>query len=139
MRPQRSSATDPGATLVAALAERDFDPLAGALAPDVRMRALIPPGAVEVSGAAAVAAKFASWFGETEGLELVRSASDEVGDRLHVSYRLRVQKRGDPWKVVEQHLFCALDDGRITTVDLVCSGLRPDFDERLVSAIGGEL
>jgi len=33
---------------------------------------------------------------------------------------------GDPWKIVEQHLFCALDDGRITALDLVCSGFRPD-------------
>lgn len=126
MSTQRSSATDPGATLVAALAERDFERLVGTLAPGVRLRALIPPGAIEVSGAEAAAAKFASWFGETEGLELVRSGSDEVGDRLHISYRLRVQKHGNPWKVVEQHLFCALDDGRITAVDLLCSGLRSE-------------
>jgi hypothetical protein len=130
MNTQRSSATDPGATLVAALAERDFDRLAGALAPGVSMRALIPPGAVEVSGAEAAAAKFASWFGGTDRLELVRSARDEVGDRLHLSYRLRVQQPGEPWKVVEQHLFCALDDGRITAFDLVCSGFRPDGGRR---------
>ena len=126
MSTQRSSATDPGATLVAALAERDFDRLAGALAPGVRMRALIPPGLVDVSGLEAAAAKFASWFGKTEELELVRSASDEVGDRLHVCYRLRLKEPGDPWKVVEQHLFCALDGGRITALDLVCSGFRRD-------------
>ena len=130
MSTQRSSATNPGATLVAALAERDFDRLADALAPGVRMRALIPPGLVEASGGEAAAAKFASWFGETEGLELVRSASDEVSDRLHVSYRLRVQKPGDPWKVVEQHLFCALDNGRITALDLLCSGFRQEGDRR---------
>jgi hypothetical protein len=123
---RRSSATDLGATLVAALVDRDFDRLAGTLAPDVRMRALIPSGPVELSRAHAAAARFASWFGEAEGLELVRSACDEVSDRLHVSYRLRVKRPGDPWKVIEQHLFCALDGGRITALDLVCSGLRPD-------------
>jgi hypothetical protein len=37
-----------------------------------------------------------------------------------------VKRRGDPWKVIEQHLFCALDEGRITALDLVCSGFRPD-------------
>ena len=126
MSGQRSSATDPGATLVAALAERDFDRLAGALAPDVRMRALIPPGPVELSGAEPAAARFASWFGESNGLELVRSGSDEIGDRLHVFYRLRVKRASDPWKVIEQHLFCTLDDGRIAALDLVCSGFRPD-------------
>jgi SnoaL-like domain len=123
---QRSSATDPGATLVAALAERDFGRLACTLVPDVCMRALIPPGPVELSGAEAAAARFASWFGGSNGLELVHSGSDEVGDRLHVFYRLRVKRPGDPWKLVEQHLFCAVDQGRITALDLVCSGFRPD-------------
>jgi hypothetical protein len=126
MTARRSSATDLGAMLVAALTERDFGRLAGTLAPDVRMRALIPPGPLELSGAEPAAARFALWFGESDGLELVHSGSDEVGDRLHVFYRLRVKRPGDPWKVIEQHLFCALDDGRITALDLVCSGFRPD-------------
>jgi hypothetical protein len=43
MSTQPSSATDPGAALIAALAERDFSRLAETLTPDVRMRALIPP------------------------------------------------------------------------------------------------
>jgi ketosteroid isomerase-like protein len=127
MTARRSSATDLGAMLVAALTARDFGRLSRTLAPDVRMRALIPPGPLEVSGAEAAAAKFASWFGEANGLELVHSGSDEVGDRLHVFYRLRVKRPGDPWKVIEQHLFCALDEGRITALDLVCSGFRPDW------------
>jgi len=123
---RQSSATDPGVALVAALTERNFDRLAGVLATDTLMRALIPPGPVELSGAESAAARFASWFGDLEGLELVHSGSDKVGDRLHVSYRLRVKRAGDPWKVVEQHLFCALDKGRITALDLVCSGFRPE-------------
>ena len=126
MTARRSSATDLGTMLVAALAERDFSRLAGTFAPDVRVRALIPPGSVELSGAEPAAARFASWFGEPNELELIHSGSDEVGDRLHVFYRLRVKKAaGDPWKIVEQHLFCALDEGRITALDLVCSGFRP--------------
>jgi hypothetical protein len=126
MTGRRSSATDLGAMLVAALTERDFGRLAGTLAPDVRMRALIPPGPVELLGAEPVAARFAFWFGEANELELVHSGSDEVGDRLHVFYRLRVKRSDDPWKVIEQHLFCALDEGRIIALDLVCSGFRPD-------------
>lgn len=126
MTARRSSATDLGDELVAALAERDFDRLAGTLAQDVRMRALIPPGPVELSGAKPAAARFATWFGESDGLELVQSGCDEVGDRLHVFYRLRVKRPNDAWKVIEQHLFCALDDGHIAAVDLVCSGFRPD-------------
>ena len=112
--------------LITALAQRDFSRLADTLTPDVRMRALIPPGPVEVSGAEAAAAKFASWFADAEELELIRSGSDTVADRLHVFYRLRVKRPGDRRKIVEQHLFCALDDDRITALDLVCSGFRPD-------------
>jgi SnoaL-like domain len=112
--------------LVQALAGRDFDRLGGTLAPDVRMRALIPPGPVEVWGAEETAARFSSWFGESEGLELVQSGSDALSDRLHVSYRLRVKRPGDPWTVIEQHLFCTLDNGHIAAIDLVCSGFRPD-------------
>jgi ketosteroid isomerase-like protein len=123
---RRSSATELGATLIAALGDGDLDRLAGTLAPDVQMRALIPPGPVEVHGAEPAAARFASWFREAARLELVRFGNEEVSDRLHVFYRLRVQRSGDPWKIIEQHMFCALDDGRITALDLVCSGFRPD-------------
>jgi hypothetical protein len=126
MSTQRSSASDLGKGLITALAQRDFPALAETLTPDVRMRALIPPGPVEVSGAEAAAAKFSSWFADAEEFELIRSDSDTVADRLHVFYRLRVKKPGDHRKVVEQHLLCALDDERITALDLVCSGFRPE-------------
>lgn len=122
---QPSSATDLGGALIAAIAERDFGRLANTLAPTVRMRALIPPGPVELSGPELAAERFASWFGESNGLKLVHSGSDEVGDRLHVFYRLRVKRPHDPWKIIEQHLFCGLEEGRITALDLLCSGFRP--------------
>jgi hypothetical protein len=126
MSTQRSSASDLGKGLITALAERDFPRLANTLTPDVRMRALIPPGPVEVSGAEAAAAKFSSWFADAEEFELIRSGSDTVADRLHVFYRLRVKKPGDHRKIVEQHLLCAFDGDRITALDLVCTGFRPD-------------
>jgi hypothetical protein len=125
MSTQRSSASELGKGLITALAQRDFPRLASTLTPEVRMRALIPPGPVEVSGAEAVAAKFSSWFADAEELELIRSGTDTVADRLHVFYRLRVKKPGDHRKIVEQHLVCAVDDDRISALDLVCSGFRP--------------
>jgi hypothetical protein len=125
MSTQLSSATDLGAGLVTALAERDFARLAETLTPDVRMRALIPPGPLELSGAHAAAAKFSSWFGNAEEFELIRSGTDTVADRLHVFYRLRVKKPGDVRKIVEQHLLCAFDGEGISAIDLVCTGFRP--------------
>jgi hypothetical protein len=126
MSTQPSSATDPGTALIAALAECDFPRLADILTPDVRMRALIPPGLVEVCGADAAAAKFSTWYGNAETLELIRSGSDTVADRQHVFYRLRVTKPGDIPKLVEQHLLCALEGDRINAIDLVCTGFRSD-------------
>jgi hypothetical protein len=125
MSTQLSSATDLGAGLVTALAERNFARLAETLTPDVRMRALIPPGPLELSGADAAAAKFSSWFGNAEEFELIRSGTDTVADRLHVFYRLRVKKPGDVRKIVEQHLLCAFDGEGISAIDLVCTGFRP--------------
>jgi len=120
MSTQPSSATDPGARLVAALAERDFTRLLGTLTPDVRMRALTPPGLVEISGAEATAAKFSSWFGDAEEFELIQSGSDPVADRVHVFYRLRVTQPSDTAKLVEQHLLCTFAGSRIDAIDLVC-------------------
>jgi hypothetical protein len=123
---QPSSATDRGRGLIAALAERDFPRLAGTLTPDVHMRALIPPGLVEISDAEAAAAKFSAWFADAEEFELIHSGSNAIADRLHVFYRLRVTKPGNVPKLVEQHLLCAFDGDRISGFDLVCSGFRPD-------------
>ena len=124
---RESSATDLGDVFVTALVDGDAPRLAGTLDPDVQMRALLPPGPIEVLGAEAVAGKFAAWFGSAEEVQLMRSGSDAVADRLHVSYRLRVRRSGDLWNVVEQHLLCAHDGGRITALDLVCSGFRPEY------------
>jgi hypothetical protein len=111
---RQTSSTDLGDVFVTSLVDGDTPRLVTTLDPDVQMRALIPPGPIEVLGAEAVAGKFAAWFGNAEQLELIRSVSEPVADRLHVSYRLRVKRAGDPWNVVEQHLPCVHDGGRIT-------------------------
>lgn len=126
MNRQRYSAIDPGERFLTALAERAFPQLAATLSPDVRMRALVPPGLVAISGAEAAAARFSAWFGDAEQFELVSSGSDAPADRRHVFYRLRLRKPGNRPTVVEQHLLCALDGARVGAFDLVCSGFRPD-------------
>ena len=54
---RQTSATDLGDVFVTALVDGDTPRLAGTLAPDVQMRALIPPGPIEVLGAEAVVGK----------------------------------------------------------------------------------
>ena len=124
---RQSSVTHLGELFVTALVDGDAPRLAETLDPNVQMRALLPPGPIEVLGAEAVAGKFTTWFGSADRLELLQSASEPVADRLHVSYRLRVRRRGNPWKLVEQHLLCAHDGGRITALDIVCTGFRPEY------------
>jgi ketosteroid isomerase-like protein len=117
-------ARDLGNRLVGAIATRDVDALAACFAPDAQFRALVPRGLRERDGAEEATALISSWFADSTELDLVDSRVDEIGDKLHVSYRFAGVEDGEPY-VVEQQLFCALSDGRIERADLLCSGFRP--------------
>jgi len=119
-----------GTRLVRAVAAQDETALRECFAPEAAFRALIPPGLRERIGAVEVASLIAQWFGDSTELHLLDSHSDEVGDRLHISYRLAGVEEGEPY-VVEQHLYCTIGDGKIVRADLLCSGFRPlTADER---------
>lgn len=114
------------------LAAQDFSRLTESLAPDVRLRALLPGGPREWSGAEAVADRFARWLGDTEQHEVQDRAVDDVLDvlsRVHLRWRFRLQaaRLGAGWFVVEQHAYADVgDDGLITGLDLLCSGYLPE-------------
>jgi hypothetical protein len=111
------------------LAAQDFARLGDALTADVRLRALLPGGLREWAGAGAIADVFAFWFGDTEEYELVEAAAGEVGDRLHLHWRLRLraERLGAGWFTVEQQAYADTDDGgRIARLDLLCTGYRPE-------------
>ncbi|MFP5341907.1 MAG: sulfurtransferase TusA family protein [Candidatus Limnocylindria bacterium] len=111
--------------LVEAIAARAFETIAGALAADARLRYLIPSGPGDIVGAAAVAAKFLQWFGDSDGLTVQSFRVEPVGDRISARYRFRVRNH-DGWALIEQQLYLDVDDdGRIAAIDLVCSGFRP--------------
>lgn len=112
-----------------ALASQDFAGLALALSEDVRLRALLPGGFHEWTGATKVTAKFAQWFGDTEQFSLTESAAGDIGGRLRLRWRARLQaeRLGDGQFVVEQHAYADLDDaGRVSDIWLVCSGYQPE-------------
>ena len=118
-----------GGVFLEALANRDFERLAETLAPQVRFRAMLPPGPMDWEGADTVSGVFGSWFGEAEEFELVDATVGEVSGRLHLSWRLRVRPApfgiGDGWHVIEQHAYAEAAE-TIDTLDLLCSGFRPD-------------
>jgi hypothetical protein len=113
------------------LAAQDFIRVADALTAGVRLRALLPPGLMEWTGAEVIASQFARWFGDTEDFELVEATVGEVGGRLHMHWRLRLQaeRLGAGWFTVEQQAYADADDGgRISRLDLLCSGYRRETD-----------
>ncbi len=116
-------------SFVQGLATQDFTGLGGTLAGDARMRALLPSGLREWAGAEAIAHRFARWFGDTRAFELVEASVGEVGGRLHLHWRLRLQaeRLGPGWFTVEQQAYADTDEsGRIAGLDLLCTGYCPE-------------
>jgi hypothetical protein len=110
--------------LVEAIAAQDQSRIADCFADGVELRALVPPGVRERSGAAEAGALVAGWFADSTVLELADVSSSEVGDRLHIRYRFTGIEEGAPF-VVEQQLYCTVANGKIERADLLCSGFRP--------------
>jgi len=111
------------------LAAQDFTELGGALAAGACLRALLPSGMREWTGAGTIAGVFAGWFGDTEDFELVEATVGEVGGRLHLHWRLRLraERLGAGWFTVEQQAYAdTADGGRIARLDLLCTGYRPE-------------
>ena len=116
--------TSVGSSLVDALVARDFTRLAGCLDDAATMRALLPSGAAEFAGAEEIAAAFQRWFGAATGFEVVATTVGDVGDRVHVAWRLRVYptpRGAEGWHVIEQQAFLR-GDARIELLDLLCTG-----------------
>jgi len=111
------------------LAVQDFAQLGGALAADARLRALLPHGLREWTGAGVIAGQFGRWFGDTEDFELVEATVGEVGGRLHLHWRLRLRavRLGAGWFTVEQQVYADTgESGRIVRLDLLCTGYRSE-------------
>ena len=116
--------THPQATAIAAaVAGRDGVQLAAALADTVRLRALLPGGPIEEHGRDAVVARFGRWFADMDAVDLVESAGEAIADRLLIHYRLDLTQRSTHWACTQTSI-CKIVDGRLATIDLLCSGFR---------------
>ena len=113
-----------GARLVQAIAAQDEAAIAECFCSDATFRALTPSGLRERAGSDDVAALIAAWFGDSTMIDLVDTRTDEVGGRLQLTYRFEGVEEGKPY-VVQQELFCTLEDGKIAVADLLCSGFLP--------------
>ena len=114
-----------GEAFVDALAARDSRRLRAALHPEAHLRALVPSGFKESIGADSVAARLESWFAEAESVGIASRRVSYVSDRLRVQYRFDEHYQDGDTEVIEQDAFCEVRDGRIHSIDLLCSGHLP--------------
>jgi len=115
-----------GEDFIVALSDRDSERLEACLHPDVCMRALVPSGFREQRGPAAVASQLKSWFAEAENVQILEKNVYRVADRLHIRYRFRECYSDGESEIIEQDAYFDLREGTITTIDLLCSGHRPE-------------
>jgi Ser/Thr protein kinase RdoA (MazF antagonist) len=111
------------AAVAAAVAGRNGAALAAAVTGTVRLRALLPGGPIEEHGRDAVVARFGGWFADMDTVGLVEAAGEALPGRLLIHYRLDLARRGTRWACT-QTLVCKVHDGRLATIDLLCSGFR---------------
>jgi hypothetical protein len=107
------------------LVAQDFTAVGDALAPHVRLRALLPAGLREWTGADVVTDRFERWFGDTEQFDPLEATAGEVGGRAHLRWRFRLQARrlGTGCFVVEQSAYADVEEGAgLARLDLLCTG-----------------
>ena len=109
------------------LTRLDFDALERCLAPNVWFRALLPKATHESTTAAGATETYRAWFGDAKRLEVLAVEHSTMAGRERLSYRFRVLPSWAPeaWHEIEQVGFCRVKHGRISRIDIVCSGFQP--------------
>ena len=108
-----------------ALGAADWDAIERMLAPDVKLRALVPKMLREEEGPEAVVGRFRFWWAELDDLRLLDSGVDTVAGQVRVHYRLEGTDAEDGPVVMEQQCYFTVADGSIAKINSVCSGFRP--------------
>ena len=128
VRPHPVDRRSASGKLLAALTARDFDRMPDCFEADATMRAMLPSGPAEFHGATQIVENLRIWFGCAHEFEVLNGTMDEVGGRLHVTWRLRMHPTpwgDDAWHVIEQQAYLQAGE-RIASIDLLCSGFQPD-------------
>lgn len=109
------------------LARRDFAQVADTLAPDVWMRAMLVREIREAHDAPATIAALEEWFATAESFEIreLEYATVEARQRLRWQFVLRPDWAPETPHRIEQVGYAAVRRGRITRLDVVCTGFHP--------------
>jgi tRNA 2-thiouridine synthesizing protein A len=112
-----------------ALAQRDFEAIEGLFHRQVRFRALVPSTVRQAADAREATNWLRRWFGAANSLELLRSSTGALADRLYLAYRLGLHDENG-WQVVEQQAYLSVAGGQIEDIAILCSGLRLDTERQ---------
>jgi hypothetical protein len=111
-----------GERFIRSAAARDFVEACELLSPEVDFRALTPRKTWVAHNPDEVAEIIEKWFGPTEEIEAIESAT--VIDQPGVRYRVRCSSDNGAF-VFEQQAYYDVADERIIRIRIVCSGDRP--------------
>ena len=108
---------------IESISHRDFDELNGCLDPEIRFRALVPPGLREAADPSGAIMHYRRWFAGADHFELTESEVEPTSDRVRLRYRIRLHDE-DGWALIDQSGYAS---GLSTSekLDLACSGFRP--------------
>jgi TusA-related sulfurtransferase len=109
---------------IRAITEGELERLESYCRPEVVSHLLTPWRHMNFETVTDLVAKYRQWFGECSEFQVEHSRVEQVGERLGISYRFRLQEQGG-WYVVEQQLFCTMQGGWVTHLHLLCSGFHP--------------
>ncbi len=122
--------TDVGSRYVAALAAKDTEALLGIFASEVTFRGMTPGRFWEANSPADVVQDVLyQWFDQDDIVEDVEHV--EVGklvDRQRVVYRFRIRTGNKVYRAEQCAYFDLDDDGRVSRMNVMCSGFRPLAD-----------
>jgi hypothetical protein len=107
----------------AALAAGDLEHLGRLLAPTVRYRETSPEHVTEHAGAQPLLDALRQHFA-TVTMEAFDVDAEPFRDRVALSYTIRTQTPHGP-RAFRQQAWIDVVDGRITTIDTLCSGIGP--------------
>jgi hypothetical protein len=114
-----------GGELLDGIAARDFQRIERCFAADARLRVLTPGPLRELTGPEEAAGRYRRWLEPLEGFELLDGDVEEIGDRVRIRYRFRGRDPEKGWQLNEHTGYGKVEDGRLTSLNVTCTGFRP--------------
>jgi hypothetical protein len=99
------------------------------LADEIWFRALLVRDVIERHDVATTLDVLHGWYGSAHETELLQAATEVVATRERLTYRVRLRPSWEPgvWHLIEQTGYLRVLDGRISRLDLACTGFHPQL------------